>query len=76
MDKKTTDNKSKSSINQYAKYSGLAFQMGIFIFLAAYGGKKLDAYLEFVTPWCTIVLSLLAIFIVLYATIQQLSNDK
>jgi Putative F0F1-ATPase subunit Ca2+/Mg2+ transporter len=66
----------KKPLNNYAKYSGLAFQMGFVIFLAAYAGKKLDAYFGLITPWCTIVLSLLAIFGVLYSTIQQLSNDK
>jgi Putative F0F1-ATPase subunit Ca2+/Mg2+ transporter len=68
--------KPKNSINNYAKYSGLAFQMGLVIFLAAYAGQKLDAYFALATPWCTVVLSLLAIFGVLYSTIQQLSNDK
>jgi Putative F0F1-ATPase subunit Ca2+/Mg2+ transporter len=68
--------KRKPSLNSYAKYSGLALQMGLVIFLAAYSGQKLDAYFGLATPWCTVVLSLLAIFAVLYSTIQQLSNDK
>lgn len=61
----------KGKLNSYAKYSGLAIQMGVIIFLGVFGGKYLDSYLEFKDPWGTITLSLLGVFISLYIVIKE-----
>ena len=42
---KKNENPSKkpnNSLNQYARFSGVAIQMGVIIGLSAWGGKKLD----------------------------------
>lgn len=61
----------KDKLNSYAKYSGLAIQMGVIIFLGVFGGKYLDSYLELKNPWGTIILSLLGVFISLYIVIKE-----
>lgn len=68
MAKKPDDHKSK--LENYAKFSGLAFQMAVLIILAAYGGKWLDERQENETPGWTIVLILIAIFVSLYQVIR------
>ena len=61
----------KDKLNAYAKYSGLAIQMGVIIFLGVFGGQYLDSYLESENPWGTIIFSLLGVFISLYIVIKE-----
>lgn len=68
MEKK---NQNKNKINAYAKYSGLAIQMGVIICLGVFGGQYIDTLLNFETPWGTIVLSLLGVFLSLYIVIKE-----
>ncbi|MEO1517297.1 MAG: AtpZ/AtpI family protein [Bacteroidota bacterium] len=56
------------------KYSGMAFQMGAIILLAALAGQKLDAYFQLEKPFITVFLSLLAIFGALYTTLKDLTS--
>ncbi|MBW6502216.1 MAG: AtpZ/AtpI family protein, partial [Bacteroidales bacterium] len=51
--------KENSGLQNYARYSGMAFQMIVIIGLATWGGVKLDELLSMKTPVFTIVLSLL-----------------
>jgi F0F1-type ATP synthase assembly protein I len=60
----------------YLKYSGMAFQMGAIILVGALAGRKLDGYFGLPRPWCTIVLSLLAIFLALYVSLKDLITGK
>ena len=60
-----------SRLNDYAKYSGLAFQMGAIIGIAAWGGVKLDELVETNKPIFTIILSLLGVFAAIYITIKD-----
>lgn len=58
-------------MNDYARYSGMAFQMLIIILIAVWGGTRLDKILERKTPVFTIVLSLLGVFAALYTSLKD-----
>lgn len=60
-----------NKINAYAKYSGLAVQMGVIICVGVFGGQYLDSFFELETPWLTIFLSLLSVFVSLYIVIKE-----
>lgn len=61
----------------WLKYSGMAFQLAIIIFLAAWGGKLLDDYLHNKTPYFTIGLILLLFSGFMYKLYVDLSKtDK
>ena len=57
-------------LNNYVKYSGLAFQMGAIIGVATWGGVKLDATTG-TDPVFTIILSLLGVFTALYVILKD-----
>lgn len=61
----------KKKIGNYLKFSALAFQMGILIVIAAYGGQWFDHRQGNEKPVWTIVLILLAIFASLYQIIRE-----
>jgi F0F1-type ATP synthase assembly protein I len=65
---KTTD----KGLRNFARYSGIAFQMAGIIFLSAFGGKKLDEITGWKTPVFTIILSLLGVFAAIWFTIKDL----
>ena len=67
--KETTNQNSR--LNDYAKYSGMAFQMGAIIGIATWGGIKLDKLTEANKPIFTIILSLLGVFAAIYITIKD-----
>ena len=58
-------------VQNFAKYSGLAFQMVAIILLTTFGGKKLDLILGFEKPVFTIVLSLLGVFAAIYVSVKD-----
>lgn len=66
---KNQDNQ-KKKLENYAKFSGLAFQMAVLIIVAAYGGRWLDEKQGNETPGWTIFLILIAIFASLYQVIS------
>lgn len=63
----------KKPLNQFLKYSNLALQMGATIGLGAFLGMKLDEHFEKESLF-TIVLSLIAVFGVLYQIITQVTR--
>jgi hypothetical protein len=65
-----------SSLKSYAKYSGLAFQMGIIIFIGTWGGYKLDQLFKFESHILTLILSLLSVFIAIYTAIKDFIKKK
>lgn len=73
MQEKKLKNQEKisKSLNSYAKYSGLAFQMIAVIFVGVFGGIKLDAWLKLKFPVFTIILSLLAVTLAVYYGIRD-----
>lgn len=64
----------KKQLNKYLQLTGVAFQMGITIYLGAYFGKKLDAHFNPTSKVFTIVLTLVSLAIAIYSVLAQLKN--
>ncbi|MBT3210111.1 MAG: AtpZ/AtpI family protein [Bacteroidetes bacterium] len=64
--------KQKNSLNNYAKYSGIAFQMLTIILIGVFGGIKLDEFLSFEFPLFTLIFTILAVALSIYYTIKDL----
>lgn len=60
-------------LRDYAKYSGMAFQMGIIILVGTFLGKKLDEHFQLERPYLTVLLALLSISAALYLVLKDLS---
>jgi F0F1-type ATP synthase assembly protein I len=78
MDKETQEDLKgkKEGTNRFIKYSSLAFEMGIIIFLGAFGGDWLDRRYDNDTPWFTIGLSLFSVIGSMYLLITRVINDN
>lgn len=61
---------SNKGLDNFARYSGIAFQMIGIILLTTFGGVKLDKLTGWETPVFTIVLSLLGVFTAIYISIK------
>ncbi|MBS3993482.1 MAG: AtpZ/AtpI family protein [Bacteroidetes bacterium] len=68
----------KNNFNKYIQLTGVAFQMGITIYLGVFVGKKIDASLGNNNKLFTIIGTLLALVLSIYSLINQLKriNDK
>jgi F0F1-type ATP synthase assembly protein I len=62
----------KPQLYNYARYSGLAFQMIAIILLAVFGGIRLDRYLESSRPWFTALFSVAGVALAIYFAIKDL----
>lgn len=58
-------------VNNFAKYTGMGFQMIFIILAGAYGGKLLDEKLGFNNPIFLIIGSLFGVFASLYFTLKD-----
>ena len=65
----------KRALSNYAKYSGMAFQMLAIILLGLFAGYKLDIWLH-TKPLLTIVLSLSSVVIAIYIVTRDLLKKK
>lgn len=63
---------SPSNLNNYAKYSSIAFQMLAIILLGVFGGIKLDKVVPMEFPLFTVLFTILAVILSLYYTIKDL----
>ncbi len=63
---------SDKGLKDFARYSGMAFQMIGIILVTTWGGVKLDKLTGWKTPVFTIVLSLLGVFAALYITLKDI----
>ena len=68
--------KQKSQLNSYIKYSSLAVQITVVIFIAYYLGNLLDITTRQEKKTFTIVFSLASIFGSLYWFFHKIKNDK
>ncbi len=68
-----TNKQPKKQLNKFIRLSGVGIQMGITIYLAAYFGKKLDAYYGF-NKTLTLVMILLGFIISIYSLLVQLKR--
>lgn len=64
--------KKKKSLDNYTRYSSIAFQMLIIILIGVFGGIKLDEWLKLTIPVFTIVLSILAVILSIYTVTRNL----
>lgn len=75
MSTPTDPKQEKRFTSNYAKYSGIAFQMLGTIGLGVYAGLKLDEWLAYKFPLFTLVLSLGAVGASLYLMIVQVKSE-
>jgi len=76
-EKKPNDQqKITKGLNNYAKYSGLAFQMIAIILLGVFGGIKLDDWLNLKFPVFTVILSLTGTGAAVYYGIKDFLRMK
>jgi F0F1-type ATP synthase assembly protein I len=61
----------KKSLNVYARYSSIAFQMIAIILLGTYGGLKIDDWLD-TKPIFTIILLLFSVVLSIYFVVRDL----
>ncbi|MFW5820568.1 MAG: AtpZ/AtpI family protein [Bacteroidota bacterium] len=61
-------------MENYAKYSGIAFQMIVIILLAVWGGLKLDEKYHEGEPLFIIIFSILGVFFALYVALKDFIN--
>lgn len=73
--RKSKANKSgRNPLASYARYSAMAFQMGILIAAGAFGGYFADEWLNFRFPVFTILLSLVAVAGAIWLMIKEITN--
>ncbi len=65
------ENKKKSGISKFARFSGLGIQMGAIIAGFTWLGTFLDQKYAIKTPWWTIGLSLFGVMAGLYLVIKE-----
>jgi F0F1-type ATP synthase assembly protein I len=64
--------KKKKSLDNYARYSSIAFQMLIIILIGVFGGIKLDEWLNLNAPVFTVILSVLSVMLAIYSVTREL----
>jgi len=69
--KKNLKNQGNKGIKDFARYSGMAFQMIGIILVTTWGGIKLDKLTDFEKPVFTIILSLLGVFAAIYTVVRD-----
>ena len=72
---KNQQRQTQSQVNEYVKYSGLAFQMAALILLGYWVGGKLDHWLDLSVPIFTIILIVAFIVLNIYSLIRSLPKD-
>ena len=68
------DQKPKKQLNNYARFTGIGFQMLVTISLGVFAGVKLDEHYPNKYSAYTIICSLASIGIALYSVIKQVTN--
>ena len=61
-----------SGMKNYARYSGMAIQLGATIALCAFAGRKLDTWLSFQQPLMTALLAFLGTVVGIYLLVKDL----
>jgi len=76
QNRKKDQNKGKGQINDYVKYSGIAFQMMAIIGIGVFGGIKLDEWVNLKVPVFTVFLSLISVIMAIYIAIKDVIKFK
>jgi hypothetical protein len=76
--KKTTGNNDEdgNNLNNYARYTGMVFQMIVIIGIMAFVGVKLDERRGSETPIFTAILSLIGVLAALYTSLKDFIGKK
>jgi len=74
MAKNEPDDNESKSMNAYAKYSAIGFQMIAIIGVFTYAGYKIDQSAHHSVQWVTATLALIGVFISLYLIIKSLKD--
>ena len=69
--KKNRKNTENKGIRDFARYSGIAFQMIGIILVTTWGGVQLDKLTRYEKPVFTIILSLLGVFAAIYSAVKD-----
>ena len=64
--------KEKKALNNYARYSSIAFQMLVIMLAGVFGGRELDKWVEWEFPVFTLILTILAVILAIYTVIKDL----
>jgi F0F1-type ATP synthase assembly protein I len=68
--------KKKNQLNNYARYSSIAVELIVIVLLGVFLGVKLDDWIDTGLPIFTILFSLGAIVLALYATLKDFIKKK
>jgi ATP synthase protein I len=74
--KKNRKGQGNKGIRDFARYTGMAFQMVGIILVTTWGGTKLDEITKFKTPVFTIILSLFGVFAAIYVILKDFIKFK
>lgn len=66
----------QQNLSDYAKYSGIAFQMIVVILAGVFFGIKMDAWFDTSNSIFTAVFSLLGVILAIYFVIKDLIKSK
>ena len=67
---------SKKQLNDYGKYTSIAFQMITIILVGVFGGHYLDKLINLKFPVFTVILSIASVIISIYFVVKDLLNNK
>jgi hypothetical protein len=70
--KPNSENSKSQSYANFAKYTGVAFQMMAIIGGSAFIGYKIDQYYDHKVQYVTAIACVLGVFLSIYQTIRQL----
>jgi len=62
----------KKSLNDYAKYSSISFQMVAIILIGVFAGVQSDKWMSNKTPVFTLLFTVLAVILAIYYVIKDL----
>jgi F0F1-type ATP synthase assembly protein I len=68
--------KKKKSLDNYVRYSNIAFQMLIIILIGVFGGIMLDKWIKLQFPVFTIILSILSVILSIYTVTRDLLKSS
>lgn len=66
----------KAGNNSILRYTSMATQMAITIFLGVWGGIKLDQFFQFETPVMTLICSLLGVILAVYIVLRDVLRQR
>lgn len=68
--------KRKPQVDQYLKYSGMAFQLAAVLAVGVWAGTRIDRYFQTERPYFTAILALLSLLAGLYLSLKDLIFGK